>query len=110
VKALLEAHPDLDVNLFKDEEDRNALHAAAFRGRPACVRLLDDAHADLEARDEAGHTALRFALISSNSEGASVNQQECLQVLIENKAAIDTVDYGEGLTPILRATYERERK
>jgi ankyrin repeat protein len=57
----------------------------------ACTRLLIEAKADLEVRGVAeGTTALRFA--------CGMERHECIQVLIENKADVNTAD-DEGVTP-----------
>jgi hypothetical protein len=88
--TFLEAHPDVDVNLFQDSYGGRSIYAAAFGGRVACTRLLIDAKADLEVRDKDGFTALRFA----SNQGTL----ECLQVLIESKADVNTAD-DDGDTP-----------
>jgi ankyrin repeat protein len=80
LKAFLEAHPDVDVNLHRDKQDQRALHGAAGRGNVASTRLLIDARADLEVRDKGGQTSLFLASHAGNLE--------CLQVLIESKADV----------------------
>jgi ankyrin repeat protein len=83
--VFLEAHPGVDVNLHKDEDDKQALHWAAYRGHATSVRLLVDAKADLEARNLEEYTSLSIA--------ADVGNLDCLQVLIESKADVQTAGF-----------------
>jgi ankyrin repeat protein len=82
LKAFLEAHPSVDVNLHRNEHGNRALHEAAFRGHVACVRLLIDAKGDLNAHNNNGVTGLYWASRYGNFD--------CLQVLIESKADVLT--------------------
>jgi ankyrin repeat protein len=98
LKAFLEAHPSVDVNLHRDEQGNRALHRAAVNGHVACVRLLVDANADLDARNNEGVTALYWASRYGNFN--------CLQVLIESKADVKITN-GNGVAPVhVSARYE----
>jgi ankyrin repeat protein len=61
------------------------------------TRLLIEANADLEVRDNGGITALRYA--------ADAGGLECVQVLIENKADVNTTS-DDGMTPGHGAAFE----
>lgn len=59
---LLDAHPDLIDARGGDFWGRTALHMAAWRNRPDCVRLLLDRGADVRIRDHGDNAyALHFA-------------------------------------------------
>jgi hypothetical protein len=92
LEALLEENPGVDVNLFRNPKNGTlALHAAAYRGHAAPTRLLIGAKADLEVKDSTQQaTALWWA--------SHVGNLECLQVLIESKANVQTPD-DQGFTP-----------
>jgi hypothetical protein len=97
LRAVLDAHPDVDVNLHQGKTGRRSLHATARRGHAVSTRLLINANADLEARDEKGCTPLNLASISGN--------RDCFQILIESKADVKTVT-DIGTTPaIITAIY-----
>jgi hypothetical protein len=81
LEEFLEEHPDVDVNLFQHVNGARSIHAAAYRGHGACLRLLIKANADLEMRDNAGFTAVQLA-----SSNGNLN---CLQILIESKADVN---------------------
>jgi ankyrin repeat protein len=80
LKAFLEAHQGVDVNLHRNTQIRRALHCTALRGHAASTRLLIDAKADMEARDERGVTSLSLA--------SSMGNLDCVEVLIESKADV----------------------
>jgi hypothetical protein len=90
LEAFLEAHPGVDVNLARNSQNRRALHCTALRGHAASTRLLIDAKADLEARDERGFAPMYLASAKGNLH--------CLHVLIENKANVLT-STAQGATP-----------
>jgi hypothetical protein len=90
LKAFLEAHPSVDVNLHRGEDGDRALSAAAYQGHVACTRLLIDAKADLKARSNDGTTALYWASRYGNLD--------CVEVLIESKADVQTAT-DDGVTP-----------
>jgi hypothetical protein len=81
LEEFLENHPDVDVNLFQHVNGGRSIHAAAYRGHGAYLRLLIKANADLEMRDNAGFTAVHLA-----SSNGNLN---CLQILIESKADVN---------------------
>jgi ankyrin repeat protein len=90
LEAFFEKHPDADVNLYQDAPGARSIHFAAYRGHVACLRLLIEANADLDVRDNEGNTALLFA---SNEDNL-----ECAQVLIDNKADVNAAA-NNGTTP-----------
>jgi ankyrin repeat protein len=81
LKAFLEAHPGVDVNLHRDTQNQRALHCTADEGHAASTRLLIDAKADLEARDKDGVTPMNLA--------SAMGNLDCLEVLIESKANVN---------------------
>ena len=80
-----------DANVL-DEDCRTLLHCARHA---ACVDMLVEARADLEARDEVGKTPLHFAVGSSQGHHAA----EITQLLLEAGAAVHAVDHW-GITPL----------
>jgi ankyrin repeat protein len=61
LRALLEENPEIDVDEYKDERGLNALRWACNHGHTECARLLIDFNADVNAKDNAGSTALMVA-------------------------------------------------
>jgi hypothetical protein len=89
LKAFLDDHPGVDVNLFRDEdgEQRQALHAASTIGDAGCMRLLLDHGADVCARDDRGMTPLMTICTTSIKDPV-----ECMLILMEAKADIYAED------------------
>jgi ankyrin repeat protein len=99
LKAFLEEHSDVDVNLYQDVANGGvrSIHVVGIRGLRAYMSVLIEANADLEVRDDTGFTALRLA--------ADAGNLECVQVLIENKADVNTTS-DDGMTPGHGAAFE----
>jgi ankyrin repeat protein len=127
LEAFLEAHPQVSVILYRDEEDTQALHRAALYGYAACVRMLLDHGADVHACDQGARTALLLTsmcghlqcvqiLIEAKSDvnassgigrtaahyASQYGETKCLQLLIENHADVNTRDITGG-TPAMTA-------
>ena len=83
---LLDGHPDLINARGGDFWARTALHMAAWRNRPACVRLLLERRADVNIRDYGDNAyALHFA--------AEAADFEIVKMLVE--AGADVVGEGD---------------
>jgi hypothetical protein len=92
LRALLAAHPGVDVNLYRDKDGNRALHRAAELHNVACLRLLIDARADLEAKNVIpGETPLWA--INCHVYGSI----DCFEALIESKADVTSRSYGSTL-------------
>jgi hypothetical protein len=91
LKALLQAHQGVDVNLYQTANGWRALHASAARGHAACARLLIDAKADMEVRSRKGATPLYFA--------CGWGHLECVQVLLSSNADVAKAADNNGMTP-----------
>lgn len=92
LKRLLQAHPGVSVNDFKDPQaSAHATHLAAMHNYHDCLRLLLDAKASLET----GMQKERTPLLAASSTGAV----DCARMLIASKANVNAVDC-EGTTPI----------
>jgi ankyrin repeat protein len=59
--VLLQDHPEVDVNLFRNSIGWTTLHAATFRGDLGCVRVLIGHGADVDARAQLGSTPIILA-------------------------------------------------
>ena len=89
----------VDVNARDDKQhNMTLLHAAAYWGKTEVVSVLVDLHADLEARDEHGHTPLFNAVVSKELEAL-------LEPVRRGKAmaALEAIRDQEGVSP---DTYE----
>lgn len=71
-----------------DGSGRTLVMYAVLEGRLENVRLLVEAAADVNARDDRGHSALLYAFGSING----VHRPECQDLLIEQKARVDKAD------------------
>ena len=87
----------VDVD-HRDEEQRTALHLAAFEGHYAVVGLLIEHGADIDAIDGVGRTPLMFA--------ASGPFPRTVQYLLDAGAEVDVVDNDEQFTALMFAAAE----
>lgn len=75
----------------RDDDGATALHAAAFAGSPAIVRLLLDQGADLEALDDLFHSSpLDWAVVGSGYRPTSAPQPDwvaTVRILVEAGAS-----------------------
>jgi len=75
------------------------LHRAALEGKTDALRtLLGEPHADADARDDNGRTAMHLA--------AFAGQVDAVRLLVEHGASLDAVDQQQN-TPLMFATVQR---
>ena len=67
------------------------------------IKLLLEAEADVNRRDEEGKTPL---IIVAMKQGSEVDTSECVKLLIESGADVNTSDKN-GITPLLASAYPR---
>jgi hypothetical protein len=96
LKALLEEHPGLDVDKYKDQDGFRSLYWACFRGHTECARLLIDHMADVNAKSNSGTSALH--------EVANMGQMGCAELLVQNGADVKCQD-DDGYTPLISCAY-----
>jgi ankyrin repeat protein len=101
MKALLEGHPELDVNGCDfDEGDEyagvenghTALHGASRHGYTEHAQLLIDHKADVNAKTELGSSSLHEAALDGHLS--------CVELLVQNGADVNCQEYN-GDTPLL---------
>jgi hypothetical protein len=86
LKAYVEEHPEVKVDLFKDGNGRTALHWTSWRRSPNCAELLIDHKADINARNSRdGDTPLILAFMWEGNEDTAL-------LLIERGADIHLKD------------------
>jgi ankyrin repeat protein len=88
--AALDKHPS-EAFARDEEEGRMPQHLAAKGGHTACLQVLLDSVADIEAADRYGSTALHYA--------AGCDREACLQALLKAGANIEAAD-SAGATPL----------
>ena len=64
IKALLEAHADVDAALL---DGRRALHSAAMQGHVDAIKALLEAHADVDAATNDGSCSARSTHAASTT-------------------------------------------
>jgi hypothetical protein len=85
--ALLQEHPEVDLELFRSPDGSTVLHASALQGHKKCAQVLIEHKADLEARNMHGHSPIMLA--------SGKGHLECMKVLIEARADVGVVgNYG----------------
>ncbi|KAF2099813.1 ankyrin [Rhizodiscina lignyota] len=96
VKILIEKSPSLEaIGAADEKKGRNALHAASFRGKPECVKLLLDAGFDSKMKsgpNKDGKTALELCYEQWSVHGSS-DFEQAVSILIDHdphSAAEDT--------------------
>jgi ankyrin repeat protein len=98
VKKLIKNNPSLTKMPL---ENWTSLTLAAYNGRSEIVRLLLDAGADMEAKDQvAGETPLHWAAIKGHKDIA--------EMILSKGAQVDSRDKW-GLTPLQRAAEKGQR-
>jgi hypothetical protein len=77
-RALLEEHPEVNVDGYRDVGGRTALYWVCVYGYTECAQLLIDHKADVNAKDNYG--------TSAPHEAASEGQLGCMKLLVQNGA------------------------
>jgi hypothetical protein len=90
--VLLDEHPELDVNEFKDEEQTSTLGIACHYGHAVCAQLLIDRNADVNYQTDTNESALHIA--------AFFNKLKCIKLLVQNGADVNAQD-NDGRTALL---------
>lgn len=99
----------VDVNALTEEGDpyfdvaKNsaALHSAAWRARPATLKLLIERGAAVNALDGKGRTALALAVRACvDSYWKERRTPESVKILLEAGATIDGVEFPSGYAPV----------
>jgi ankyrin repeat protein len=86
LKAYVEEHPEVKVDLFRDRYGYTALHVTSLRRSHKCTELLLDHKADIDARTTiTGETPLTLACWSEGNEDTAL-------LLIERGADIHLTD------------------
>jgi hypothetical protein len=96
---LLEEHPDLDVDGYKDENGCRALYLACSSGHTDCARLLIDHKADIHAKTKFGSSSLQVA--------SQRGQLGCAKLLVQHGADVNCQDY-DGLTPLMYPAHHND--
>jgi len=91
---LLQEHPDVDVDEYKDEDGERALYSACCDGHTECARLLIDHNADVNAKDDSGWSALYGAAVYGSLS--------CVELLVQNGADVNS-QTDDGVTPLMNS-------
>jgi hypothetical protein len=97
LKALLEEHPDVDVDGLKNRYGRRALYWVCACGYTECARLLIDHRADVRAKSNDSRSAL--------STAAANGHLGCVQLLVQNGADVNCQNDIYGLTPLMESAH-----
>jgi hypothetical protein len=89
---LLEEHPELDVDGYKDEDGWRALYLACSSGHTDCARLLIDHKADIHAKTNSGNFSLYVA--------AQFGDLGCVKLLVQHGADVNC-QVNDGWTPLM---------
>jgi hypothetical protein len=92
VRALLEEHPEVNVDGYRDWCGQNALYFACYYGYAECARLLIDQKADVNAKNKYGDSALH--------EAALEGHLSCVKLLVQNGADVNCHS-DSGWTPLM---------
>jgi ankyrin repeat protein len=99
LRALLEEHPEVNVDGYRDGDGRTALYWACSYEDTECARLLIDHKADVNAKDFNGWSALHTAAV--------LGHLSCAKLLVQNGADMNCQS-DEGLTTLMSfARYNR---
>jgi hypothetical protein len=97
LRALLEEHPDVDVDGFKNRFGQIwALYSACACGYTECARLLIDHRADVRVKSNDSRSALGTA--------AANGHLGCVRLLLQNGADVNC-QTDIGLTPLMGSAY-----
>uniref|UniRef100_A0A7S0GNU7 Uncharacterized protein n=1 Tax=Amorphochlora amoebiformis TaxID=1561963 RepID=A0A7S0GNU7_9EUKA len=100
VKALMTTpeHEPANINNFIDTRGRTLLHTACRYNRAGVARLLIDAKATIDARDQDDRTPLHTACSNGNDE--------ITRLLVYSKAKLEATERFRGMTPLLLACWK----
>jgi hypothetical protein len=96
LRAVLEDHPEVDVDGYKDLNGWRALYWACRNGHTECARLLIDYKADVNVRDNYGSSALHSATQNGHLS--------CVKLLVQNGADVNC-QADSGWTPQMISVY-----
>jgi ankyrin repeat protein len=96
VRQILNSGTKFDINATNPDDEKTALHYAVERDNIEIVRMLLDAKADPNIKNEFGDTPLAFAAASGS--------EELIEALIEGGADL-TIEDDVDFTPFERAEY-----
>jgi hypothetical protein len=98
LKAVLEEHPEVDVDEFKNPlfSGERALATACYDGHTECARLLIDHKADVNAKGNGGFAALHGA-----AEGG---RMACVELLVQSGSDVNC-QADDGMTPLVSSAY-----
>jgi hypothetical protein len=91
LRVLLEEHPEVDVDGYKNGLGRGALRYACIRGNTECARLLIDHRADVNAKD----IDRSDPIICASLDG----RMGCVELLVQNGADVNS-GIDDGWTPL----------
>jgi hypothetical protein len=97
--ALLEEHPEVDVDVHKDGSGYTALYWACNIGHTECARLLIGRGADVNVRDIYGDSVLHGTALKGHLS--------CVKLLVQNGADVNCQTTGGGTPLTYSATYGR---
>lgn len=95
IQALLNNNPGLVRSIGL--HGYTPLHVAAEKGYPACVNLLIEYGAEVDAKDENGLTPLIMAVCKQNIKCQDI---ECVEILLDHGASISIKD-NRGESPLM---------
>jgi ankyrin repeat protein len=94
--ALLEEHPEVDVDGWESTLGWTALCTACHNGHTECAQLLIDHRADVKGRGISGGSALHLAVR---------NHLSCVELLVQNGADVNSEADG-GWTPLICSAFD----
>jgi hypothetical protein len=97
LRALLEEHPEVDVDGYRGSYGRSALNMACERGHTECAQLLIDHNADVNATDIPGQSALINV--------SCLGHLGCVRLLVQNGADVNCQS-NNGCTPLMSSAID----
>jgi hypothetical protein len=92
LRALLEDHPEVDVDGYKNAVGATACSLACAKGHTECARLLIDCKASVNLKSKYGGSVLHIT--------ASHGDLGCVELLVQNGADVNCED-DDGVTPLM---------